>query len=70
MGETADYIIQQPSCTAVKVEFPAAGPPEGGAPHPAGLASDPAGIRLRAYALMCGVLKFLGLDESQTLERQ
>jgi N-acetylmuramoyl-L-alanine amidase len=53
VAETADYLVQQPSCTAVKVEFSG------------GIASDPAGVWMRAYSLMCGVLRFLGLDESK-----
>ena len=60
--ETADYIVQQSSCPAVKVTF--FGPRTA---KQDAIWTDPGEAWLRAYAQMCAVVRFLGLEEADTL---
>ena len=60
--ETADYLVQQSSCPAVKVTFFG---PRTVAQDVAW--TDAAGVWIRAYAQMCAVARFLGFAEEGTL---
>jgi N-acetylmuramoyl-L-alanine amidase len=61
VGETADYIIQQTSCPAVKITFPAGK----GAGDEAELA-DTFNLWRRAYPVSCAILRYLGVDKQST----
>ncbi|MFZ1947437.1 MAG: N-acetylmuramoyl-L-alanine amidase [bacterium] len=61
IAETADYMIQQPTCPAIRVELGADAPAgETGAEVPA------AEVWRAAQALMCAVVRFLGVDRAST----
>jgi N-acetylmuramoyl-L-alanine amidase len=61
VGETADYIIQQTSCPAVEVTFPAGQ----SARDEIDLSAD-FNLWKKTYAVCCAVLRYLGVDGSAT----
>jgi hypothetical protein len=61
IAETAEYIIQQTSCPAVKVTFPA-----GGTAEDEVRLSQTFDIWKRAYPICCAVLRYLGVTEEST----
>jgi N-acetylmuramoyl-L-alanine amidase len=61
IGETADYLIQQASCPAVKITFPV-----GKNPGDETEASDIYNLWARAYPVWCAVLRYLGVDAQET----
>ena len=61
VGETAEYLIRQTSCPAVKVTFVVPGTLEGEA-----LLSEPVDIWTRAYAVFCAIARYLGVEEHET----
>ena len=56
-----DYIIQQTSCPAVKVTFPAGDTVEGETSM-----TEISEVWKRAYTVFCAVTRFLGMEESET----
>ncbi len=61
IGETAEYIIQQTSCPAVKVSFPVGS----GAADEVAL-SETYNIWTRSYPVYLAILRFLGIDRAST----
>jgi len=61
IGETAEYIIQQTSCPAVKVSFPTGST----AVHEVAL-SETFNVWTRAYPVHLAILRFLGVDKAST----
>lgn len=61
ISETADYMIQQPSCAAVRVELAAE------AWVAPGAEAQAADVWQAAEALMCAVVRYLGVDRAQTV---
>jgi N-acetylmuramoyl-L-alanine amidase len=59
IGETAEYLIQQTSCPAVSVVFMTPGSIENES-----ALLEAFGIWQRAYAIHCGVVRYLGVDEA------
>jgi N-acetylmuramoyl-L-alanine amidase len=59
VGETAEYLIQQTSCPAVKVIFTATGQLEDEI-----VLLEASGIWDRAYAIFCAILKYMGIDQA------
>ncbi|MFH1220545.1 MAG: N-acetylmuramoyl-L-alanine amidase [Candidatus Eisenbacteria bacterium] len=61
VADNAEYVIRQTSCPAVKITFVA--------PRTIGedaVLSEPHQVWMRSYALLCSILRFLGLDEKAT----
>jgi N-acetylmuramoyl-L-alanine amidase len=61
IGDTDDYIVLQTSCPAVKIIFLSPSTPED-----EGKLSEPSFVWSRAYAVFCAILKYLGIDETET----
>jgi hypothetical protein len=63
IGETAEYIIQQTSCPAVKVSFPT-----GSSASDEVALSETFNIWSRAYPIHLAILRYLGVDKASTFE--
>jgi N-acetylmuramoyl-L-alanine amidase len=63
IGETAEYIVQQTSCPAVRISFTAGDESCGEADL-----GDAYGTWKRAYPLHLGVLRFLGVDKESAFD--
>jgi len=63
IAETAEYIIQQTSCPAVKVSFPA-----GTSAEDEVSLSETFNIWRRAYPLHLAILRYLGVEKQKTFE--
>ena len=63
IGETAEYIIQQTSCPAVKVSFPT-----GSSASDEVALSETFNIWRRAYPLHLAILRYLGVERQTTFE--
>ena len=61
IGETAEYIIQQTSCPAVKVSFPT-----GSSATDEVTLSETFNVWTRAYPVHLAILRFLGVDKPST----
>lgn len=61
IGETAEYVVQQTSCPAVKVTFVA----PSSADYDSEL-GEPSDLWVRAYAVFCALIRHLGVDEGST----
>ncbi len=62
ISDNAEYLLQQTSCPAVKVTFLAPLTVEQDA-----LLSEPCQVWMRSYAIVCGVLRYLGIsDDAET----
>jgi N-acetylmuramoyl-L-alanine amidase len=61
IAETADYLIQQTSCPAVKVVFPV-----GNSVSEELDLTETLNIWTRAYAIFCSALRYLGIEEGES----
>jgi hypothetical protein len=61
IGETAEYIIQQTSCPALKISFPT-----GSSAADEVALSETFNVWTRAYPVHLAILRFLGVDKAST----